>query len=128
MASSKAPMKILIVEDHTHLRRLMALSVGRQHDVVGACDATAGWEAALEMRPDVALLDVALPGLIDGLDLCRLIKADPRTSHAKVVLISGRNQSSDVLVGKAAGADEYVVKPFSPSRIAEMVDEIEAAH
>jgi DNA-binding response OmpR family regulator len=120
-------MKILIVEDQAHLRRLMTLSVGRQHDVIGAIDAASGWEAALAEPPDVALLDVMLPGEIDGLDLCRLIKNDPRTRHAKVVLVSGRGHRNDMAIGRAAGADEYVIKPFNPSRLAAVVEELVAA-
>lgn len=120
-------MKILIVEDQANLRRLMTLSVGRQHDVIGAIDATSGWEAAQAEPPDVALLDVMLPGEIDGLELCRLIKNDPRTRHAKVVLVSGRGHRNDMLIGRAAGADEYVIKPFNPSRLAAVVEELVSA-
>lgn len=120
-------MKILIVEDHAHLRRLMALSVGREHDVIGAIDAASGWEAALAEPPDLALLDVMLPGSIDGLELCRLIKNDPRTCHTKVVLVSGRGHRNDMLIGRAAGADDYVIKPFSPSRLAAVVEGLTSA-
>ncbi|MEY4749350.1 MAG: hypothetical protein RIQ60_1564 [Pseudomonadota bacterium] len=121
-------MKILIVEDHADLRRLMKLALGGEHHtLIEATDAVAGWQAAQLHRPDVALLDIMVPGPLDGLELCRHIKDDPRTRHAKVVLVSGRGHRNDVLIGQAAGADDYLVKPFSPKRLAEIVSELMAA-
>jgi DNA-binding response OmpR family regulator len=121
-------MKILIVEDQAPLRRLMRYAVdGQNHDVVEAADAAAGWALAVEHRPDVALLDIMMPGAMDGLDLCRLLKSDPRTCDARVVMISARGHRNDLLIGDAAGADAYLVKPFSPHRLAEVVDALHVA-
>ncbi|MFM2067719.1 MAG: hypothetical protein RLZZ584_2628 [Pseudomonadota bacterium] len=121
-------MKILIVEDQAELRRLMRLAVGRGgHDILEAADAAAAWSLALEHRPDVALLDIMMPGAMDGLDLCRLLKSDLRTCAVRVVITSARGHRNDMLIGEAAGADAYLVKPYSPRRLAEIVDGLLAA-
>ncbi|MDP4301775.1 response regulator transcription factor [Leptothrix discophora] len=116
-------MKILIVEDQADLRQLMQMTLGLDdHELHEAADAQAGWDAALAQRPDLVLLDIMMPGTMDGLDLCRRLKADPRTAAMKVVLVSARGHRNDMQIGLDAGADDYLLKPYSPLRLVEVVE------
>ncbi len=120
-------MKILIVEDQADLRKLMQMTLGLDdHELHEAPDAHAGWDAALAHQPDLVLLDIMMPGTLDGLDLCRRLKADPRTSRAKVVLVSARGHRNDMQIGMDAGVDDYLLKPYSPMRLLDMVSAMAA--
>lgn len=115
-------MKILIVEDQADLRKLMQITLELDdHELHEAGDAQAGWDAALTLQPDLVLLDIMMPGEMDGLDLCRRLKADPRTAATKVVLVSARGHRNDMQIGMDAGADDYLLKPYSPMRLIEVV-------
>jgi diguanylate cyclase (GGDEF)-like protein len=75
-----------------------------------------GEEAVLQARervPDLILLDVSMPKL-DGLQVCKRLRTDPRTKHIGVIMITGRANSADKVVGLTAGADDYIIKPFDP--------------
>jgi len=119
--------KILIVEDHADIRRLirMTLEAG-EYEISEAADAQGGWDLARRGHPDVVLLDVMMPGEIDGLDLCLALKVDPTFANTKVVMLSARGGSADREAGLRAGADAYLVKPFSPMELLALVDELAA--
>jgi two-component system, OmpR family, phosphate regulon response regulator PhoB len=118
-------MKILIVEDQPDLRKLMRMTLEQDtHEVHDAVDADAGWQAVLDLQPDLALLDIMMPGQIDGLELCRRIRADVRTHAMKVVLVTARGHRNDMVAGLDAGADDYLLKPFSPLRLLEIVEQL----
>lgn len=70
-----------------------------------------------ELAPDVVPLDVMMPGELDGLQVCRHIKGHPALRHVRVVLLSARGQARDLELGREAGADAYLVKPFSPLQL-----------
>ncbi len=75
-------------------------------------------------RPDIVLLDVMMPGELDGLQLCRQLRSDPVMRHIKVVLLTARGQERDREAGRQAGADEYLVKPFSPLELIETIERL----
>jgi CheY-like chemotaxis protein len=110
---------ILVVEDQDDLRLLVRLSLKSLGRVVLASSAAEGLEKVRSEKPDLVTLDVWLGKGDSGLDVCRAIKADPATRHVKVLLLSACGQQSDVEAGMAAGADHYVVKPFSPLSLGE---------
>lgn len=110
---------ILIVEDQDDLRLLVRLSLKSLGRVVLASSAAQGLELVRAEKPDLVTLDVWLGKGDSGLDVCRAIKSDPETRHVKVLLLSACGQQSDVEAGLAAGADHYIVKPFSPQGLAE---------
>jgi DNA-binding response OmpR family regulator len=115
--------KILIVEDQPEVRGLLRMTLEAEaFDVIEAGDGASGWDATLAHQPTLVLLDIMLPGTIDGLDLCRRIKADARTQRCKVVLVSARGHRNDMQIGLDAGADDYLLKPFNPLRVIEVVD------
>lgn len=113
---------VLIVEDQLDIRKLLRMTL--EFDVPEIREAEtgdAGWAMAMEMRPDIVLLDVMLPGTLNGLEVCRLIKAEPSLKHTKVVMISARALSEDKDAGIAEGADVYMAKPFSAVQLIDVI-------
>jgi DNA-binding response OmpR family regulator len=114
--------KILIVEDHADIRRLIRMTLEFEDcEIHEAADAPAGWDLVRELRPDVVLLDIMMPGALDGLDLCRAMKADAQLRQVPVIVLSARGSSADREAGLQAGADAYLVKPFSPMQLLELL-------
>ncbi len=120
--------KILIVEDHADIRKLLRMTLEfEDYAIAEAADGDAGLALALQSEPDVVLLDLMMPGLLNGLDVCRRIKAEPRLCHTKVVMLTARGQSGDREAGLKAGADDYLVKPFSTLHVLETLRRVEGA-
>jgi CheY-like chemotaxis protein len=113
--------RILIVEDQSDLRRLVRWSLDEgDYEFHEANNGAAGLAAAQRLRPALVLLDVMMPGEMDGLEVCRRLKADPNLGQPAVILLSARAQRSDREAGTAAGADAYLTKPFSPIELTEL--------
>ena len=107
-------MTILVVDDDPVIRRLLTLNFEMEgYDVLTAKDGLEGLNSAKEHRPDAVVLDVMMPRM-DGIEVTRALKGDPDTSAIPVLLLSAKAQTSDVEAGMAAGADDYVTKPFEP--------------
>lgn len=114
--------KILIVEDHADIRRLIRMTLEFEPvEIREAADADAGLALAREWQPDLVLADVMMPGTINGIGLCRELRADPRLHAVPLVMLSARGQSTDQQAGLDAGASDYLVKPFSPMQLLELV-------
>lgn len=120
--------KILIVEDHMDIRKLLKMTLEfDDFEIHEAATGDVGWAMAQELRPHMVLLDVMMPGALNGLEVCRLIKADPRMRHTKVIMLTARVQAADREAGAAAGADDYLMKPFSTLQVLETIYRMEAA-
>ena len=114
--------RIVVVDDDPDIRELITMKLGNAgHEVFTEADGEAGLAAVIERRPDLVVLDWMMPGLT-GLDVCRALRDDPRTASTAVLLLTGRAQESDVERGFAAGADDYIVKPFSARELTSRVD------
>ncbi|MDP3230883.1 MAG: response regulator [Acidovorax sp.] len=120
--------KILIVEDHMDIRKLLRMTLEfDDFEIHEAATGDVGWAMAQELRPHMVLLDVMMPGALNGLEVCRLIKDDPRMRHTKVIMLTARVQAADREAGAAAGADDYLMKPFSTLQVLETIYRMEAA-
>ena len=118
--------KILIVDDHADIRKLLRMAMEFvAYEIFEAVDGSQGLKMAQELKPDLILLDVMMPGGMDGLEVCRRIKNDSSLSHTKVIMLTARGQSEDKAAGFAAGADEYLVKPFSLLQLIETIHKLE---
>jgi two-component system phosphate regulon response regulator PhoB len=114
--------KALIIEDHADIRALVRMTLELEaFEVHEAIDGRQGLDMARTLVPDLVLLDVMMPGL-DGLQVCKALRADARLRHARIVMLSARAQASDHAAGVAAGADSYLVKPFSPMSLLDVVN------
>jgi len=113
--------KILLVEDHADIRRLIRMTLEFEPvEIHEAADADAGLQAAHVLQPDLVLLDVMMPGALNGLDLCRALRADKDLHSVPIVMLSARGQASDRQAGIDAGANAYLVKPFSPMQLLDL--------
>ncbi|MBI2855036.1 MAG: response regulator [Chloroflexi bacterium] len=124
MTQSKAKKKILLVDDQEPVRQMLAATVkdeGR-YIMLHAHDGASALQTIKQERPDLVLLDVIMPG-IDGLEVCRQIKADPNTSKAIVIMLSALASDKDIEDATKAGADGYIAKPFSPIGLLKRVEE-----
>ena len=105
---------ILVVDDEADIRELLEYNLAREGYKV-ACVST-GEEALKRGRsdqPDLVVLDLMLPGA-DGLEVCRRLKAEAKTKHIPIVMLTAKGEEADIVAGLELGADDYVTKPFSP--------------
>ena len=113
--------RILVADDDVDIRELVEFKLSTLgHDVVAVGDGAAAIDACQAERPDLAVLDVMMPG-VSGLDAIRAIRADPALADLPVILLTARAQESDVETGFDSGADDYITKPFSPRELASRV-------
>jgi two-component system, OmpR family, alkaline phosphatase synthesis response regulator PhoP len=115
--SPAAQGRLLVVEDDPDIAQLLAHSLRRAGfvvDTLGSGGEVVG--AVRRLQPDLLLLDLMLPGL-DGLEVCRTLRADPPTALLPIIIITARAEESDRIVGLELGADDYVTKPFSPNEV-----------
>jgi DNA-binding response OmpR family regulator len=104
---------VLVVEDEMKIARVVRdYLTDAGFDVIVASDGEAALASARGSRPDLVVLDLGLPG-VDGLDAARGL----RTSHVPIVMLTARGEETDRIVGLELGADDYVVKPFSPKEL-----------
>ena len=104
---------ILLVEDDPDIKELISFNLSNQgHQVFEANNGELGIEKAREKIPDLILLDLMLPG-IQGLDVCRIIKADQETKDIPIIMVTAMGQEEDIVKGLETGADDYITKPFS---------------
>lgn len=114
--------KILVVDDHADVRHLLDLTLELDYEVLQARNAVEALQIIRREKPFAVLLDVMMPGKLDGLDVLSIIKGDPTTQNIIVGMISARGQTTDIAHAEAAGADAYFVKPFSPLKVNEWLN------
>jgi DNA-binding response OmpR family regulator len=113
--------RILIAEDERDIRDLIAFTLRfAGHEVITTANGEEALNMALQTVPDLILLDVRMPRMT-GYEACRQIKAEDKTSNIPVVFLSAKGQESEVQTGLAAGATEYILKPFSPDNLTERI-------
>jgi diguanylate cyclase (GGDEF)-like protein len=104
-------MKILVVDDDPLSRRLVETAVARLgHEAAAAEDGEAAWRCFKHDKPEVLITDLVMPG-VDGLELCRRVRADPRADYTYLILVTVLGSRQDVMRGMEAGADDYLIKP-----------------
>lgn len=104
--------RILVVDDEPDLLELVRHHLAREHyEVVTAQDGESALFQTQRSMPDMIVLDLMLPG-IDGLEVCRRLRADTRTSHIPILMLTAKGEESDAVIGLSSGADDYVRKPF----------------
>lgn len=109
--------KILIVDDEKDIVKMLDYNLKKEgFRVISAHDGEDALSLAAREHPDLVLLDLMLP-IMDGLDVCRAIKKEPKTADIPIIMLTAKAQESDKIVGLELGADDYVTKPFSPREV-----------
>lgn len=115
--------KIVVVEDEPDILEVITYNLKREgFEVFSSLNGQEGYDLILKEQPSLVLLDLMLPG-IDGLEICKKLKANESTQSLPVVMVTAKGEESDIVLGLGVGADDYISKPFSPK---EMIARIKA--
>jgi two-component system phosphate regulon response regulator PhoB len=113
--------KIIVVEAEADILEVIQYNLKREgFRVKGVRDGEEGLDRVRRDNPSLVLLDLMLPGM-DGLEICRRLKEDPVTRNVPVIMVTAKGEESDVVLGLGLGADDYIVKPFSPRELVALV-------
>ena len=116
--------KILVVDDEVYILHILDFILGAEsYDVVTATNGEQALQKVREEKPDLVILDIMMPKL-DGYETCRMIKNDPATKNIPVILLTAKGREVDQKLGREVGANDYMTKPFSPSKLIERVQAI----
>ena len=108
---------VLVIDDEKDLLELVRYNLEKEgYKVRTAEDGEAGLKAIERELPDIVIVDLMLPG-IDGLDVCRRLRAEQRTAQTPIIMLTAKSAETDRVVGLEMGADDYVTKPFSPREL-----------
>ncbi len=116
--------KVLIADDEHNIRHILDFSLNAEgFDVVSAENGEDAFTLAVNELPDIIILDVMMPGR-GGIETCKVLKDDERTAEIPVILLTAKSTREDRDMGKAAGADGYITKPFSPQNVIDSVQSL----
>ena len=116
--------KILVADDDNNILFLVSEILVRQnYEVFQAVNGDQALKDAQSLHPDLMILDIMMP-VIDGIEVCRRIKASPETSDIKVIMLTAKTSGKDMEAGMAAGADHYMTKPFKIAELSGMIKEL----
>lgn len=108
---------ITLIEDEPDIQEIIAYNLKREgYQVSSALNGEAGLALIKQKKPDLILLDLMLPGM-DGLEVCRQLRAVSETQNIPIIMVSAKGEESDVVLGLGLGADDYIAKPFSPKEL-----------
>ena len=114
MNVSMAKESVLVVDDEEDILELVTYNLAKEgYQVSAASTGEEGLNLVRSRKPDLVVLDLMLPGT-DGLEICRAIKADPKTNKTPVIMLTAKGEEADIVQGLELGADDYITKPFSP--------------
>ncbi len=109
--------KILVVDDEQDLVKLICYQLEKEgYKLLSAYNGEDALSLARKERPELVILDLMLPG-IDGLEVCKKLKADQALSHTAIIMLTAKGEESDITTGLKLGADDYMTKPFSPKEL-----------
>jgi len=112
-----AKRTVLVIDDEKDLIELLRYNLEKEGFLVkGALDGESGLAMARREKPDIVLVDLMLPGM-DGLEVCRSLRADARTAGMALIMLTAKAAEADRIVGLELGADDYITKPFSPREL-----------
>ena len=116
--------KILIAEDERDIRDLITFTLKfAGHEVIPTANGEEAYQTAIQAQPDLILMDVRMPRMT-GYEACKCLKGNAATKQIPVIFLSAKGQESEVQTGLEAGAEEYILKPFSPDQLAARINEL----
>lgn len=124
--SSQPFKKILVIDDDpVHVKLLEGVLKKEGYEVTIQTDAARGLQTAMDQNPDLILLDVMMP-IINGYNLCKLLKSQENKKHISVILVTSRDQRDDVDIGMEVGADAYLTKPVNTAELFKTIKVVES--
>ncbi len=128
MTGAQNSIRILIAEDEKDIRDLISFTLGfAGYQAIATSNGEEAYQAAMREIPDLILLDVRMPRM-NGYEVCKLLKEQESTRNIPVIFLSAKGQESEVKTGLEAGAEEYILKPFSPDQLVERIKAILTNH
>jgi len=117
--------KILIVDDQKEVRELVEITLrSGKYKILQAKNAREAIKTVRANKPDLVIMDIMMPGEMDGLQATRILKESPQTKECKIIMLTAKGQTVDLDEGLKAGADGYFSKPFSPIDLINKVEEM----
>jgi len=108
------PLTVLVIEDEESIIDLIKLGLRYEgFEVTATADGLEGIAAAQRLNPEVVILDLGLPGAVDGLEICRRLRQNPTTQDVSILILTAKGDPHDKVTGLNAGADDYLAKPFN---------------
>ncbi|HMA77163.1 MAG TPA: response regulator [Candidatus Krumholzibacteriaceae bacterium] len=115
--------KVLVVDDEANITQILEFSIEAEgYQVVSASNGEEAIEKARKEQPNLIILDIMMPK-VDGYEACRALKSNPLTKKIPVILLTAKGREIDKRLGYEVGATDYIVKPFSPSKLIEKVNQ-----
>lgn len=116
---------ILIVDDQLEVRELVDVTLSADDvRIIKAAKGDEAVEVAQREKPDLIIMDIMMPGKLNGIEATRILKSDENTRHIAILMLTAKGQDKDVEAGLKAGADAYFIKPFSPLELIRKVEEV----
>lgn len=116
--------KVLVVDDQAELRHLVKFTLRSRYKVVEAANAGEAYDMIQAEPPDAVVLDVMMPGSMNGFQLCEKLRREDGLWSLPIILLTAREQWTDQLIGNMVGADYYITKPFSPVELLRVVNSL----
>ncbi|MFQ5672913.1 MAG: response regulator [Nitrospinales bacterium] len=117
--------KILVVDDQTVVRELVTETLSASNYQISECDnAEQAVEYAKAEKPDLILMDIMMPGRMDGLEATRIIKSDPSTQKCTIIFLTAKMLPDDIKEAYRAGGSYYFLKPFSPMKLVAKIEKV----
>ena len=118
---ARTAFTLVVADDKSELRKLIRITfAGDDCRIVEADNGEDAIRLIQSEKPLIALIDIMMPG-IDGLEVCRRVRADAAVATTRLILVTARGQQTDVQEGLKAGADDYIIKPFSPENLRQRI-------
>jgi len=115
--------KVLVVDDEENITQILEFSIGAEgYQVVTASNGEEAINKARKEQPNLIILDIMMPK-VDGYEVCRILKSNPLTKRIPVILLTAKGREIDKRLGYEVGASDYIIKPFSPSKLIDKVNE-----
>jgi len=117
--------RILVVDAHPEVCELLEKTLTRRgHEILRAGSGEDAVTVARDQKPDLILMDILMPGAVNGTEATRILKSDPRTRLAKIIILTGKAEARAMEEAAEAGADSFFSKPYSPLELLRKLDEI----